>query len=36
MAPRFERVPASLFLAGVILAVTGLTMLGPQNEHPKN
>jgi len=31
-----HQVPAAMFLAGVILAVTGLSMLGPQDEHPKN
>jgi hypothetical protein len=28
-----HQVPADLFLAGVILAVAGLTMLGPPNQH---
>jgi hypothetical protein len=28
-----HQVPADLFLAGVILAVTGLSMLSPQNQH---
>ena len=31
-----HQVPAALFLAGVILAMTGLSMLGPPNEHPEN
>jgi len=31
-----HQVPAALFLAGIILALTGLSMLGPHDEHPKN
>jgi len=31
-----HQVPAALFLAGVILAMTGLSMLGPRSEHPEN
>jgi hypothetical protein len=30
-----HEVPADLFLAGVVLALTGLSMLGPQNQHPQ-
>ena len=30
-----HQVFADLFLAGVILAVTGLSMLGPQNNHAR-
>jgi hypothetical protein len=30
-----HQVSADLFLAGVVLAVTGLSMLGPQNQDPQ-
>jgi hypothetical protein len=30
-----HQVAAAMFLAGMILAVTGLSMLGPPDEHPK-
>lgn len=31
-----HQVPAWMFLAGVILAMTGFSMLGPQNDHRQN
>ena len=31
-----QQVAATMFLAGMILAVAGLSMLGPRDEHPKN
>ena len=31
-----HQVAATMFLAGMVLAVTGLGMLGPHDEHPKN
>ncbi|HUB41017.1 MAG TPA: hypothetical protein VMA72_19395 [Streptosporangiaceae bacterium] len=31
-----HQVPAALFLAGVILAMAGFSLLGPPKEHPKS
>jgi hypothetical protein len=31
-----HQVPATMFIAGVIVAVAGLSMLGPQNQRPEN
>jgi len=31
-----HQVPAAMFLAGMILMVTGLSMLGPPDKQPKN
>ena len=36
LAMASQQVAAASFLAGVILAMTGLSMLGPPNEHPDN